>query len=70
MKDKLEIINYGSSIDEEILPNIFEPFVKEQKSKNGSGLGLYIVSYYCKILNLDIKIENMNYGVKTILKNK
>jgi signal transduction histidine kinase len=71
---RLCIINYGVSIDEELLPHVFEPFVtsvneKKQKSaslvnrNNAHGLGLYVVSYYAKFLHCQVKLHNIEEGV-------
>ena len=62
----LEIINYGSRIPDDILPHIFEAFVSGADN-TGHGLGLYIVSYYCKILKYRVNIENIENGVKYTL---
>jgi signal transduction histidine kinase len=70
---RLCIINYGTTIAEELLPHIFEPFVTsanviEQNSSgsrgnNGHGLGLYVVAYYAKFLHCQVKIHNIPQGV-------
>lgn len=56
--NSLSIINYGVTIEEEILPQIFEPFVRTTSDIKGHGLGLYIVAHYSKLLGLDISIAN------------
>jgi len=71
---RLCIINYGVSIDEELLPHVFEPFVtsvNERKQNSVSltnknkahGLGLYVVSYYAKFLHCQVKLHNIEDGV-------
>lgn len=54
----LYIRNYGAAIDQKILPDIYEPFVSSDEGKKGKGLGLYIVSYYGRLLGCRIQIEN------------
>lgn len=73
-KHRLSIINYGITIEEEMLPHIFEPFVtgvteikqtsaSHDSKKNAHGLGLYVVAYYAKILHCQVKIKNIDHGV-------
>ena len=59
--------NYGSHIEEELLPNIYEPFVSSDTKNKGKGLGLYVVSYYVKLIGGTISIENTEYGVRATL---
>lgn len=66
-ENNLEIINYNSHIDEELLPNIFDAFVSSNSESRGRGLGLYIVSYYSNLLGYRIEINNINNGVKAIV---
>lgn len=63
----LSIINYGATIEEELLPHVFEPFVTCAGQRRGHGLGLYVVAYYAKILGLRVKISNINNGVMATL---
>lgn len=56
--DAFCIRNYGAAIDEKIVSHIFEPFVRSDEGKKGKGLGLYIVSYYGRLLGYRIRIEN------------
>lgn len=65
--DSLKIINYGSHIDEELLPNIFDAFVSSNSENRGSGLGLYIAYYYSNLLGYKIEINNISNGVEAIL---
>ena len=60
---KITIINYGTSIDEELLPHVFEPFVTSVTHNKSHGLGLYVVSYYAKFLNCTIKLTNIKEDV-------
>jgi signal transduction histidine kinase len=39
----LEVHNVGPPIDPGLLPTLFDPFRRGQRSANGLGLGLYIV---------------------------
>lgn len=57
-ENSLVIRNYGAAIDEKLLPNIFDPFVSSEEGKKGKGLGLYIVSYYGRLLGCRVQIEN------------
>ena len=60
---KLRIINYGITIDDELLPHVFEPFVTSVNKNKGHGLGLYVVSYYARLLQLQVKLYNIEQGV-------
>ncbi|MGM9986099.1 MAG: ATP-binding protein, partial [Bacillaceae bacterium] len=61
------INNYGAVIEEEILPHIYEPFVSSNTKKKGHGLGLYVISYYAKLLDCEVKINNVDGGVRAEL---
>lgn len=61
---KLQIINAGAHIDEELLPHIFEPFVTSNDSSKGHGLGLYIVKYYAQCLDYEVSLCNVEGGVR------
>ncbi len=71
IKDKIEyrVTNYGTSIPEDMLEHIWEPFIRvdESRTKNtkskGSGLGLYIVSETLKAHRFNFGIENVKNGV-------
>lgn len=63
-EDRLTIVNYGSHIDEELLPNIFDAFVSSNSENRGSGLGLYIAYYYSNLLGYKIKINNISNAVE------
>jgi len=71
VKDKIEyrVTNYGTTIPEDKLENIWEPFfrIDESRTKNtkskGTGLGLYIVSETLKAHRFDYGIENVKNGV-------
>lgn len=64
---KLCMTNYGVTIDEELLPNVFEPFVSSDGSRKGRGLGLYVAAYYSKLAGYKLKIENIENGVRAEL---
>ncbi len=64
-QNQLEIHNSGASIDETLMPNIFEPFVRGSHQGQGHGLGLYIVTYYANMLGAKVKITNQMDGVLT-----
>ncbi|HHV13404.1 MAG TPA: HAMP domain-containing histidine kinase [Clostridiales bacterium] len=59
--NQLEIYNSNAHIDEDLMPNIFEPFVSG--NGKGHGLGLYIVAYYANILGAMVKLGNVKDGV-------
>lgn len=61
--NQLEIYNSNAHIDEDLISNIFEPFVKGDGK--GHGLGLYIVAYYANILGAKVEICNVKTGVLT-----
>jgi signal transduction histidine kinase len=71
IKDKIEyrVTNYGTTIPEDKLENIWEPFFRldESRTKNtkskGTGLGLYIVSETLKAHRFDYGMENVKNGV-------
>ena len=68
IKEKQVMVeNYGSHIEEDLLPNIYEPFVSSDTKNKGKGLGLYVVSYYVKLIGETISIENTEYGVRATL---
>lgn len=66
-ENKLYIQNYGVTIEEELLPHVFEAFVTSNNSTKGHGLGLYIVSYYAKLLGCQVKLINIDNGVSAQL---
>lgn len=61
---ELCITNYGVTIDEKILPNIFEPFVSSDSRKKGKGLGLYVAAYYSRLMGCKLQIDNVVNGVQ------
>ncbi|MEG0366679.1 MAG: HAMP domain-containing sensor histidine kinase [Coprobacillus sp.] len=65
LKDKyLEIYNDGDSIDEEVLPFLFNPYVKGVKGQ--FGLGLSIVSKVSSMYGYKVEAINQEQGVSFI----
>jgi C4-dicarboxylate-specific signal transduction histidine kinase len=62
----ITIRDNGPGIPAEIAKTLFEPFITKQKS-NGTGLGLAIVKQYITAHGGDIKVENDNGAVFTII---
>lgn len=62
----ISIVNTKAHISQDILNDIFEPFVSEFNDKS-SGLGLYIARYNADRLGIDIDIGNIEKAVKTKL---
>ncbi len=64
-----EVSNYGVTIPQEDIKNVFEPFYRVDKSGNrtekrkGSGLGLYIVKEILEKHNFEYGIKNIENGV-------
>jgi len=56
---KIEIIDNGSGIDQDVLPHIFEPFFSTKQNVRGTGLGLAIVHGIIKSHNgrMEVKSE-------------
>jgi signal transduction histidine kinase len=63
---RLKIRDNGPGIPVEILKTVFEPFVTRKKV-NGTGLGLAIVKQYIVAHGGEIKVENDNGAVFTII---
>lgn len=66
-KSRLIIRNQGDNIPDTILPHIFEPFVSSDTRQKGKGLGLYVVSWYGKMLDIKVEIKNVADGVQVFL---
>lgn len=60
------IRNEGTQIPDDILPHIFEPFVRGSHEVPSHGLGLYIASYYANLLNAELTVCNKAEGVEAI----
>lgn len=65
-KTNLVIRDYGSGIPEENLPFITQKFYRGNNVEGiqGSGLGLYIVSYLSSRMNAELSIDNIYEGDK------
>lgn len=61
------IVNYGVTIEKELLPNIFEPFVSRSAHQKGKGLGLYVAAYYSRLMGYRLEIGNVENGVRAKL---
>lgn len=57
------LYNYGVTVDKNLLPDLFLPFVTSDGSRKGKGLGLYLAAYYSRAAGLVIEIENVENGV-------
>lgn len=57
-RDCLVITNYGVTIEESLLPGIFEPFVSSVENQKGKGLGLYVAAYYSRVLGYQLQVYN------------
>lgn len=63
----LQVKNYGITIEEKLLPAVFEPFVSSDTERRGKGLGLYVAAYYSRLLGWELTVENMENGVRSLL---
>lgn len=61
------MINYGVTIEEKLLPNVTEPFVSSDGGGKGKGLGLYVAVYYSRLMGYDLKVDNIENGVRAVL---
>ncbi len=57
-KAELSVINYGITVSEELLPNLFDPFVTSSETKTGKGLGLYVAAYYSRLCGMKLTVKN------------
>lgn len=66
----IEITNFGTEIDRDMLPNIFDRFyrAKYENNKQGTGLGLPIAKQLCIRQGIDINVESHAAQVKFIMK--
>jgi len=59
----VEIEDTGIGIEDEYLPELFEPFSQEEmgytRKFEGNGIGLALVKTYCKINNAEIEVESL-----------
>ena len=69
LKDKyLEIYNDGEHIDEQTIPDLFNPYVKGVKGQ--FGLGLSIVQKIMKMFGYQVTAINKDIGVSFIITKK
>jgi signal transduction histidine kinase len=56
----IQVADTGEGIDAAFLPNLFEPFVREdeQMSAEGTGLGLAITKNLTEVMGGDIDVES------------
>lgn len=67
---ELHIIDYGSGIEDEELPLLFNKYYRGKNvgGKNGSGLGLYISKYFMENMYGQISCYNREDGFTVVLK--
>ena len=66
-KPCLVIRNMGDTIPDDLILHVFEPFVSSDSRNKGKGLGLYVVSWYAKLLQIKADICNVKDGVQVSL---
>lgn len=59
----LKVVNYGTTIDDCLLPHVFDPFVSSVENRRGKGLGLYVASYYSRALGCRLTLYNQRDSV-------
>ncbi len=65
---RLEVINTGQPLPDELMPRIFEPYFTTKPEGKGVGLGLYIAKTIVeKSMNGNIFCENTSNGVKFVV---
>lgn len=64
---KIWIRNEGTSIPEELLQHIFEPFARGSRNNSSHGLGLYIAAYCAKRIGAELTVQNKDGGVEAEL---
>ena len=74
-ESRISVFSRPGHIDEEIIDDIFEPFVtgaqgEDIGQKKGHGLGLYIAKYFAGKLGLELRGDNMQDGVQFILEKE
>ena len=70
--DKLTVINRPAHIEDEIIDDIFEPFVSgveknEAETGKGHGLGLYVAKYFAESMKFGLRVENFTNEVRFVL---
>lgn len=73
VKDKpmylsLTVEDNAGGIDKNIIKSIFKPYVSTKKTKEGSGIGLYMSSLIMQKYNGKIRAKNIENGAKFLLK--
>jgi len=67
-QNSLVIKDYGIGIDSNSLVKIFNRYYQADSSKDGKGLGLWLVKGFCDRENIDLKIvSSPNNGTKVVL---
>ncbi len=66
-EQSIMIQNEGVVISQDMLPHIFEPFVCGEHKSGTHGLGLYIASYYAKMIDAALDIQNRENCVEAVL---
>ena len=65
---RVEIIDEGPGVPDEVLPRIFEPFVTGEGRKGGLGLGLYLAKRIAVMHGGDLTVErNPGKGARFVL---
>nr|WP_288833023.1 hybrid sensor histidine kinase/response regulator transcription factor [uncultured Flavobacterium sp.] len=62
---RLEVIDSGSGISENDLPNVFNRFYQASTTQGGSGIGLHLVKEYVELHSGDVVVES-EPNVKTV----
>ncbi len=59
----VDVMDTGIGITDEFLPNLFDPFTREEKgytrNYEGNGLGLALAKKYCELNGADIKVTSI-----------
>lgn len=63
----LQVVNDGTTIDDSLLPHVFDPFVSSVENRRGKGLGLYVASYYSRVLGCRLELYNQEDSVRARL---
>ena len=74
-ESRISVFSRPGHIDEEIIDDIFEPFVtgiqgEEIGQKKGHGLGLYIAKYFAGKLGLELRGDNVQDGVQFVIEKR
>ena len=74
-ESRISVFNRPGHIDEEIIDDIFEPFVtgaqgEEIGQNKGHGLGLYIAKYFAGKLGLELRGDNVQDGVQFVIEKR